>query len=140
MPDKLELNTLRYVYCRSSAEREALLHLLPPNLRRKYQSKIVSSTRSDLFYRRQTFVETARLSSKSVILLFSPDTQAPGPFQLHIELETAFSHSTKNIQDFILEKSYRIEIGVSSSHYTFRLFLDDHLAYANTYEEAEIPF
>ena len=142
VPRKLDLDALRYIYCRSEAERETLLHLLPLDLQKRYQDKIVASTRSDLFYRRQTFVETVRLSSKAAYFRFSPETKSPGPFHLQVELEIASSQYSLDAESFNLERPYILEIPLPSSPtgYTVRLYLDNHLAYANTCEEMEIPF
>jgi hypothetical protein len=142
VPRKLDLSALRYIYCRSEAERETLLHLLPPDLQKRYQNKIFASTRSSLFYRRQTFVETVRLSSRAASFRFSPETKSPGPFHLQVELEIASSQHSLNAESFNLKRPYILEIPLpsSSTGYTIRLCLDEHLAYANTYEEMEIPF
>ena len=45
-------------------------------------------------------------------------------------------------ESFNLERPYILEIPLPSlsTGYTIRLCLDDHLAYANTCEEIEIPF
>jgi len=142
VPRELDLSALRYIYCRSEAERETLLHLLPLDLQKRYQDKIVASTRSDLFYRRQTFVETVRLSSEAAYFRFSPETRSPGPFHLQVELEIASSQHSFDAKSFNLARPYilKIPLPFSSTGYTIRLCLDDHLAYANTYEEMEIPF
>lgn len=142
IPRKLDSEALRYIYCRSGAERETLLHLLPPDLRSRYQNKIVASTRSDLFYRQQTFIETVRLSSESAYFHFSPETKSPGPFHLRVELKIASSQYSLNAESFKLERPYILEIPLqfASTGYTIRLYLDGHLAYNNTYEEIGIPF
>ncbi len=134
---KLDLNALSFIYCRSEAERETLLYLLPPNLRKRYQNKIAATTRSDLFFRRQTFIETVRLSSETVYVQFSPETESPGPFHLRIDLKTTPFYDEKN---FNLKKSYKWNIPLPAASYPIHLYLDDHLVYANTYEEIELPF
>ena len=142
VPRKLDLGSLRYIYCRSEAERETLLHLLPPDLQKRYQDKIVASTRSNLFYRRQTFVETVRLSSKAAYFRFSPETKSPGPFHLRVQVEIASSQHSLEAESFKLERPYVLQIPLPflSTDYTIRLYLDNHLAYASTFEEIEIPF
>lgn len=142
VPRELDLSALHYIYCRSEAERETLLHLLPPDLQKRYQDKIFASTRSTLFYRRQTFIETVRMSSEAACFHFSPETKSPGPFHLQVELEIASSQHSLDAESFNLERPYILEIPLpsSSTGYTVRLYLDNHLAYANTCEEMEIPF
>lgn len=142
VPEKLGLGTLRYIYCRSSAERETLFYLLPPQLRNYYQSKILSSTRNDPFYRQQTFIETVNLLSDKAIFHFSPDTGSRGPFHLRIEIRTPFTQRTFENPNFCLPNDNLINGSLSSplDTYTVYLFLDDHLAYANSYTEQTIPF
>lgn len=142
VPRRLDLSALRYIYCRSEAERETLLHLLPPDLQQQYQDKIVASTRSDLFYRQQTFIETVRLSSEAVYFHFSPETKSPGPFHLRVQVEIASSQHSLEAESFKLERPYVLQIPLPflSTDYTIRLYLDDHLVYANTCEKMEIPF
>ena len=143
VPRKLDLGALRYIYCRSEAERESLLYLLPPHLRKQYRGRVISSTRSDLFCRRQTFIETVSLSSEAASFHFSPDTASPGPFHLRIDLTVGSTGYRRDAEDFKLEKPYVLVIPlplVVAPAYTIRLSLDGHLAYANTYKEIEIPF
>lgn len=45
VPRQLDLSALRFIYCRSEAERETLLYLLPPELVKRYYNKIVATTR-----------------------------------------------------------------------------------------------
>ncbi len=89
-----------------------------------------------------TFVETVHLSSKAAYFQFSPETQSPGPFHLRVELEVASGRRSLGAEDFQLERPYILAIPLPSlsGGYTIRLYLDDHLAYANTFEEIEIPF
>ncbi len=142
VPRKMDLNALRYIYCRSEAERETLLHLLPPHLANRYQGKIVATTRSTLFERKHTFIEKARLYSTSADFHFSPETKSPGPFSLQVNFRVASRQRHLKVDDFTLEKSYifRVKFPISASNYTVQVFLDGHPIYANTYEEANIPF
>ncbi|RMH12722.1 MAG: DUF4433 domain-containing protein [Gammaproteobacteria bacterium] len=141
VPQQLDLNDLRFIYCRSDAEKDTLLHLLPPALRRRYQSKIVASNRSELFFRQRTFIENATLLADRIYLRFSPDTTCPGPFHLRLDLTTSRTW-TQERTDFTLGPSYEYNIQFKRplSQYWVRVFLDDHLIYANVFEELEIPF
>jgi hypothetical protein len=141
VPNKLDLSALRYIYCRSDAERETLLYLLLPDSQSQYRNKIVASTRSDLFYRRQTFVESVRLSPKEVYFQFSPETQSPGPFHLRVELKFASDQRSFDAENFKLKRPYgrKMALPSLSGSYTIRLYLDDHLTYANIFEQKEVP-
>ena len=51
VPGSLDLVALRYIVCRSEAEKETLLHLLTPQLKLKYQNQIVATGRINLFFK-----------------------------------------------------------------------------------------
>lgn len=143
VPDGLDLDALRFIYCRSDAEKETLLYLLPEHIRKKYQSKIISTTRSVLFYRHNTFLESVRLSAQSARFTFSPETKSPGPFILTIEVYPD-SGSIKKLARDPYEIDVHAPLSVSFPtpfyNYEIRLLLDDRLAYAKRYEDVEIPF
>ena len=141
VPQELGLQTLRFIYCRSEAEKDTLLHLLPPELRQQFQSKIFASNRSELFFRRRTFIESATLLANRVHLRFSPDTECPGPFHLRIEITTS-QIFPQEVESFILGPSYEYVIAFPRPllHYTIQVTLDSHLVYANTFEDISIPF
>lgn len=138
----LPLDALRFIYCRSTAEKETLLHLLEPRLRQQYQSKIVSTTRSELFFRQHTFVETVRLSDTSAHFYFSPDTKSSGPFNLRLGIEPSGSNAVyQELDNFSVSRSGRwnVEFHTPVQRYRIQLQLDDHLVYANQYENKEFP-
>jgi len=141
-PRRLDLSALRYIYCRSVAERETLLYLLDSDLRDRYARYVVASTRSDLFYRRRTFIETARLKSDGARFQFSPETRSPGPFQLHVDIIAGAKRYSYSDRNFELHSSHIFVLNYRRylPNYAIRLCLDDHLAYSNNYQETTIPF
>lgn len=143
VPDGLSLDALRYIYCRSDAEKETLLHLLPEQVRKTYQSKIVSTTRSVLFYRRNTFLEAVRLSAQSARFTFSPETRSPGPFVLTVEVypdHDAAKKLERNPYEIDIRSPLVVTFPTPFYKYEIHLKLDDYLAYANRYEDVEVPF
>lgn len=141
VPNQLKLDALRYIYCRSSAERETLLCLLPERIRQRFERSIVSSARADLFFRRQTFVETVRMVSDQVTFDFSPDTASPGPFHLHVVLDAPNHQRRLDKPDFVLPPDRKLMVNLSARRtmYTIHFSLDDHIAYAGTYRETSSP-
>lgn len=141
VPQKLDLTALRFLYCRSDAEKETFLHLLPENLAKKYQGKILATARSEHFFRRHTFIQRARLSSTSVVFQLSPETQSPGPFHCQATFEFESLQRTVVRKDFRAgSRDLQIEWNRPITDYQIRLTLDGHLAYANRYRETVIPF
>jgi len=141
VPRQLSLDALRFIYCRSEAEKETLLFLLSPTARQRYQTKIFASARSAPFFRRRTFVESALLTDREIRLRFSPETESPGPFRLRVTLTTSRTF-VKETENFVLGPSYEYMIPLRRplSHYQIQVFLDEHLVYANTFEERNLPF
>lgn len=143
IPQQLDLGALRYIYCRSEAERETLFHLLAPDLLTQYRNKIIATTRYIPFYRRHTFVEKTRLFPNGADFYFSPETRSPGPFSLQVEFKVGDQQFNQTANNFLLQGEYscKVRLPFSVSTYTVRLLLDTHPAYANTYQqEDDIPF
>ena len=57
VPQRLDLGAVRLICCRSQAEYEALLYLLPPGTRSRWVKRIGVQSRLNLFFNRWTFVE-----------------------------------------------------------------------------------
>lgn len=143
VPHQLDLSALKFIYCRSEAEKDTLLHLLPLKLRQQYQDKIVASTRSELFFRQRTFIERAVLLGNHIDLHFSPDTKAPGPFHLDVKINAEDVHLTKEQSDFNLATSnyvLRLRLPRQFSAYEVRVTLDNHLIYTNAFVDFDLPF
>ncbi|MFZ0547585.1 MAG: DarT ssDNA thymidine ADP-ribosyltransferase family protein [Candidatus Promineifilaceae bacterium] len=143
VPNRLSLSALKYIYCRSAAEKETLLHLLPQEVKQKYQPRIISTTRNLLFFRQHTFVETVRLSATSARFHFSPETKSPGPFHLQIEvISDSLDRMHIEQDDFYIDLRAPLEVNYPAPafNYRMRLKLDQHIAYENRYFDQEIPF
>jgi len=141
IPKELDLSALRYIYCRSEAEKDTFSHLLSPSLRSQYQSKIVASVRSSFFFRKRTFLENVILTSQQIKFRFSPDTESPGPFHLQVEIKTDKTLLREN-RNFILENPYDYVITLTepTNNYQIQVKLDNPLIYANSYKEINTPF
>lgn len=141
--DKLSLSSLRYIYCRSAAEKDTLLNLLSDDIRKTYQPKVVSTTRSLLFFREHTFLENVRLASENAGFQFSPESRSPGPFRLLLEVDYGnLVPSTLEDNKFVLKSSapWGVKFKNPINAYTITLYLDGYLAYSNSFSERVIPF
>ncbi len=142
---RLDLNALHSIHCRSEAEKDTLLFLLPIELRKQYQNKIYATARINLYYARHTFIQKVRLSSSSATFFFSPDTESSGPFHFKAHVQSMQPNSTfqAEIENYMLPESSATKWNFprNVSDYTLSLTLDGHRAYANEFiEEDEIPF
>jgi len=139
---RLELASLKWIYCRSEAEKDTLLYLLTEDDRHQYERKIVATTRSGLFYREHTFLESVRMDSDAAHLSFSPDTQSPGPYNLQAIIRSGQNIHQNENSEFLLQKGrYRWKVDVGFDDYELEIRLDGNTIYRNRHIEVDdIPF
>lgn len=141
VPKKLPLfPSLKFIACRTAAERQTLLHLLPLNLRRTWSTRIRIAD-LDLFERRWTFVEEVVVVNDIITFRFNPSTKGPGPFHARI---TYRENGSTDINQWegkspALDGSWRVRIPQSSSGEVC-LYLDNALAFADTIIFDDLPF
>ncbi len=129
VPGNLSLEHLRHIWCRSTAEYEMLYHLLTPELRREWGERITVRQDYHLFNRHRVFVEQATLSAEGMLFEFNP---GPGTFDVRAEI------NDEHVIDpgaFTADGALALDLSgldVADS-YTVRLYLDDALAYAGTF-------
>jgi hypothetical protein len=142
-PNELDLSTLKYICCRSEAEKDTLLHQLPFKIWSDWHSKaIVSRTR--LFEAKWTYLEKVQLLKNEALLYFSPDSKTPGPFLAKLEIvdnDTGKIY-TKEIADFYTNtvSAFKVNIPRDINSYMIKLCLDDNLCYQNSFSEDNLPF
>ena len=142
VPGRLDLGSLKWIYCRSEAEKDTLLHLLTGALRTQYEGRILVTARSKLFYRQHTYLESVRMDSDAAYLSFSPDTQSRGPFQLQAIIRSGHNIRQSENDEFLLQKGeFRWKINTGFDDYKLEIRLDDHTIYRNRRIEVDdIPF
>jgi hypothetical protein len=140
IPGSLDLSALKWIYCRSAAERETLLYLLPPKISDRWSSRIAIETTATLFYRKWVFVETVQLNEKGIEINFSPDPEHPGPFELTVIRKTNGKREHRKL-DFYAYKRTTIEFETNIWNYSVEVYLNDCLTFAGSYDgSADIPF
>jgi len=147
VPEVLDLSSLKYIICRSQAEYETLIQLLPGQKRLDWINKIYTDTRSLFFFYEWVFIRKASLSSSSINFHFNPSSQESYSSLFNARLEII---EVKTNKRYIWEqKDFRaretLEFNLSNlecpDHYEVSFFLDDNLAYRNTYiDQQEILF
>ena len=142
IPGHLDMKSLKWIYCRSEAEKDTLLHLLTGALRTQYEGRIFSAARSELFYRQHTYLESVRMDSDAAYLSFSPDTQSQGPFHLQAIIRSGHNIRQSENDEFLLQKGeFRWKINTGFDGYELAIRLDEHLVYRNRHIEVDdIPF
>lgn len=140
IPNELDLSALKFIVCRSPAEKETLLNLLPNNVFTKWSSKIFVETKANLFERKWAFVQSSYLTSKSATITFSPDAIYPNPFILTARLKGRKEDVRAN-NNFTANGIIIFEFAYDVPSYEIELKLDDNLVYFGKYRDLDdIPF
>ena len=138
------LVSLRFIGCRSDAEYKTLLHLLSPETRSIWVSKIGVLSNLQLFHQEWTFVEQVDMNTEQIIFRFNHSSRTPGPFDTHVEIDEAATGMKYHWRNEAYQCNRVLTLSLSSlrdpSGYTARLFLDDHLAYADRFQGDDLPF
>lgn len=139
----MDLSTLKYICCRSEAEKDTLLHHLPFEIWLDWHSKIIVS-RTRLFEAKWTYLEKAQLLKDKALLYFSPDSRTPGPFFAKSEIvnkDTGEIYVNEKT-DFYTNAASAFEVNIPSgvNSYIIKLYLDDNLCYQNSFSDNSLPF
>ena len=138
VPHRLALGALRYIVCRSQAEQETFLHLLPQNARMRWRNRIrIDSDRTPVFFKRWAYVESANLSSSRLTFHFNESSETPGPFNAEAYIHHTISPRKFNWQNasFTANKTLNLKLPSDISDYFVFLTLDGHLAFADRYQD-----
>jgi ssDNA thymidine ADP-ribosyltransferase DarT-like protein len=137
LPGNLDLSSLKFIWCRSQAEKSTLLHLIGGDARRRWADKIFEGKKSDLFYTRWTFVERADLSEADMVFFFNPSTETPGPFRLKVTVSIAGADTPICYEDdqFIANSRLALQFKTRQEGYTVQLALDGCVAYESAFAE-----
>ena len=128
IPGHLDMTSLKWIYCRSEAEKDTLLHLLTEAQRHQYEGRILATARSELFYKQHTYLESVRMDSEAAYLSFSPETKSPGPFRLRIIIRSDNDTRQHTEDAFTFQRGeFRWKIRTGFDDYEFELRLDGNL-------------
>lgn len=136
VPNGLTLESLQMIWCRSEAEAETLLALLPPDTRRKCAPQMTGRADFNLFHRRGTYVEQAMLGARMVTLRFFIGAD-PAPMTLRAEVIP--QHGAPRIVEWSEgDLPYSVVLDIFSPDmpeqpYTLTVTLDGTLAYKGEY-------
>jgi ssDNA thymidine ADP-ribosyltransferase, DarT len=141
VPNALALEpALEMITCRSIAERQTLLHLLPARLRNKWEHKIRLGYEG-LFERQWAFIEAVSVVEGKAILKPNPTLHQESPYRLKLIYceEGALADSTweGQVDNFTQALSFTIS-GAQCGE--LRFFIEDCLAFASNVSFEEIPF
>ena len=145
-PNAVELSSLRLIGCRSEAEFQTLIHLLPIDAYLKWSKRIAVSRRFGLFFGRRPFIEKVNLSISTISFEFNPSAYGRSvPFHAEMELNETKTETTHRwVEDNFFAKdslSFSLSNINSPENYVVKFSLDGHLAYENRYlDDSALPF
>lgn len=142
VPNELDLSSLKFIFCRSRAEKDTLMHLLPDEQFNLWHKKILVDSRSQFYHRKWSFVETVEMTARLVTFTFSPDTKTPGAFNAKLSFidydsGKQYEHERDN---FFADRKSAAPAPRGVERYEVRLWLDDELAFANAFHNENLPF
>lgn len=144
VPTQVDLGALRHIWCRSQAEYETLLFSLSEGARRRWLKRIGCGLKTNLFYGHWTYVERAELGDRTITFHFNPNSRAPGPFAVRVDIAVPANGGRYFWQEsnYVLLEPLSIDISNVDIRdgYQVVLRLDGHLAYANHYASDNLPF
>ena len=137
VPGQLDLGPLRFIWCRSEAEKETLVSLLSETQRNEWANKVFHGKKYDLFFSRWSYVDRVTLDETSARFSFNRNSKTPEPFELEVSIE---DHDTGQRlrcreENFKADQEVKIRFQNPIPNYTIELYLDGCLAYHCEYEE-----
>ena len=137
VPDLLDLEPLRFIWCRSEAEKETLISFLSEPQRNQWANKVFHGKKYDLFFSQWSYVEQVTLEEDGARFSFNRNTSTPGPFDLKVAVEDHNTGKTLRCWKEGFEANSKVSCKFQNPilNYTIELRLDDLLAYRCEYEE-----
>ena len=144
VPNQMGLEALKYIVCRSQAEYETLLHLLPQSTLRRWERSIIKDNQTRLFFKRWAYVQSVELSSSRIEFNFNDFPQIAEPFQIHASISDTVSEKRFIWADSSFSADGALPLDLTEigplSDYSVHLTLDRNIAYANRYQEYDLPW
>ena len=146
VPDRISLDSLRWILCRSTAEFETLRDLLPTDVWTRWQTQIGVRTDYNLFNREWVYVDrVALMPNQATFYLNIPRSPMDaGPFDLRLEVQDLSSNRRLMLEQKDAELRSRLDVDLTElgqpDAYRLELFLDNHIAYTGCYTAPNNPF
>jgi hypothetical protein len=146
VPESIDLESLRWIWCRSAAEFETLRHLLPADMWKKWRDKIGVRTDYNLFNREWVYVDHTTLSQARIIFYLNPARNLldTGPMDLRVEVVETATGKHYEVRQKDAEIGTRLNVDLSNvtqpDDYTVRLLIDENIAYMGRYQAENLPY
>ena len=144
IPRRMGLEALRSIVCRSQAEYETLLALLPESVVKQWKDRTGIGNRMNLFFKRWVHVESVDLDSASGSFQFRRNPQYDGPFHAKASFTDTLSDNrfVWENKSFMPNGTFTLDLSRIGPlwDYSVRLTLDDDIAYAGRYQGIDLPW
>ena len=138
-PRIISLDHLKFIYCRSSAERETLQNLLPTDVWKQWQAKVKVNKKRKLFSKTCLYIEDVTLTKESIDIHFHLPKKREhyGPFKIRVDLTDPrtrrcsyhFQREYSNIVAELTNARFNPSFGKNLSNYDVSVSIDERLAY-----------
>jgi hypothetical protein len=141
-PSPLPLEaTLKYVLCRSSAERETLLHMMSPSARETWQSRIGVVSKPGVFEDRYCYVQTFDGSANSIRYTLKPRNDGQSVW-VKVQVKDNMDRPVIRTPEEKLDpsKKWQVRCSLADGLYHASIYLEGCLAYRSVFEVDDLPF
>ncbi len=144
VPNRLDLDSLKFIVCRSEAEHETLLHLLTSKSRDRWQSKIVlENDESNIFTKDWVYVKSVELERSSITFHFNfkSNLDQDGPFVAVVSItdnQRGQSFVARREAQFTAKTEMKTEFYSALDDYSVEFTLDGQIAYAGRYQAQDM--
>ena len=146
IPQRLTLTSVQQIICRSQAEYETLLNLLPSETRGRWVKKIGVLPSLALFFAKWTFVRQVELTDEQIIFRFNASSKEAGPFEARCNIyrltETDILRYKWIDDEFRASKPLILNLQKLGDmrRYRVSLLLDGALAFKGQFVDERLPF
>ena len=142
VPESLDLDALKYIWCRSDAERGTLMSLLSESTQRLWEKKIFFGSKYDLFFAKWAYVDRVNLGHSVIEFSFNSNAINPDKFELKAQLEDQSSGQILRATEsgFVADKKILLNFENPIYHYSIDLWMDECLAYHGYYRQTDDVF
>ncbi|MGI5881075.1 MAG: DarT ssDNA thymidine ADP-ribosyltransferase family protein [Syntrophomonadaceae bacterium] len=144
IPNQLDLDDLKNIWCRSEAEYKTLINLLDPIARKKWQKKIGGGKKGNLFFRKWLFIEKVNFDENEISFIFNLPSYKCSPFHAKVIIEeknTGMMYKWEN--EGFEDDALTLDLSglKDPTNYIVKLYFEDQIMFLDEYEQqSDIPF
>ena len=137
-PKRISLDHLKFIYCRSSAERETLQNLLLPAVWKRWETKVIVDKEGKLFSKEWLYIKDVTLNRRGAAIHFHLPKKREyyGPFKIRVfitDMRRGIYWEVQEYSNIVAElDNARLNLDLSDkiiSNYGMRVSIDSKLAY-----------